>query len=200
MERQVRYYMPGPGFCPGVFGERLQRLIEEVKQAEGKRGLLFLCIGSDRSTGDSLGPLIGYKLEQQAGPGWQVVGTLEHPVHAINLSETMSSIRRWHSEAVVVAIDASIGQREQVGLISMGKGSLCPGLGVRKRLETVGDIFITGVVGSSACPEPAVLQSIRLGVVMELADAICMGIQSMESPAISVEHFYPNPDPIRQKR
>ena len=178
-EKQVCYYEPGPDFSPGLFGYRLNRLIEEVKIAEGKNQVLFLCIGSDRSTGDSLGPLIGYKLERTVTPGWSVMGTLEHPVHAVNLSETMNAIRRWHSDSVVVAIDASIGQREQVGLISMGKGALQPGLGVRKRLETVGDIFITGVVGSSTCLEPMVLQSIRLAVVMELADAICMGIRSM---------------------
>ena len=30
---------------------------------KSKRVIIFLCIGTDRSTGDSLGPLVGYKLK-----------------------------------------------------------------------------------------------------------------------------------------
>lgn len=178
---QVCYYEPGPSFSPLSFASHLGRLIEDVKQTQDKGNVLLLCIGSDRSTGDSLGPIIGYKLERQLAPGWQIVGTLSRPVHAVNLEETVADIRRRYPEHVVVAIDASIGRQEQVGTISLGKGGIRPGLGVRKRLSRVGDIFITGVVGNGQCREPMMLQSIRLGTVMELADAICSGIKSVET-------------------
>ena len=39
-------------------------LYNELKPIiKDKRPIIFLCIGTDRSTGDSLGPLIGYKLQ-----------------------------------------------------------------------------------------------------------------------------------------
>ena len=41
--------------CNYLFSE-LQPIILE------NRPIIFVCIGTDRSTGDSLGPLIGYKL------------------------------------------------------------------------------------------------------------------------------------------
>ena len=40
---------------------KLAQLIQQEMEG-GKRGVVFLCIGTDRSTGDSLGPLIGHKL------------------------------------------------------------------------------------------------------------------------------------------
>lgn len=180
-QNEICYYEPGPSFSPRSFAAHLGSLIEGVKQTEAKKEVLFLCIGSDRSTGDSLGPIIGYKLEHQLVGGCRIVGTLSRPVHAVNLEETVEEIQRRYPAHVVVAIDASIGRQEQVGTISLGRGGIRPGLGVRKRLNRVGDIFITGVVGNGQCREPMMLQSIRLGTVMELADAICSGIKSVET-------------------
>lgn len=44
--------------------EELASLFSYCIQKDGRmfRELVFLCIGSDRITGDSLGPLIGYQL------------------------------------------------------------------------------------------------------------------------------------------
>ena len=53
----------------------------------GCGSVVFVCIGTDRSTGDSLGPLIGYKIANLRYKGVYVYGNLEHPVHAKNLEE-----------------------------------------------------------------------------------------------------------------
>jgi len=171
------YHRAGAGFSPLEFGEQLTSFVERVKEEKEKQGLLFLCIGSDRSTGDSLGPLVGCKLEQRFwGQQASLFGTLRQPVHAINLEETMCRIRADYEDHVVVAIDASIGRHEHVGYITLGMGALRPGLGVRKNLGAVGDIFITGIVGSGGAWEPLLLQNTRLSVVMDLADCIYDGI------------------------
>ena len=81
----------------------------------------------------------------------------------------------------MVAIDASVGNREHVGYVTLGKGALKPGLGVSKNLSEVGDIFITGIVGGCTSFDPVMLQSIRLSVVMHLADCICESIGLVEN-------------------
>ncbi|MBO1910904.1 DUF1256 domain-containing protein, partial [Microvirga sp. 3-52] len=54
--------------------------------------LVFFCIGTDRSTGDSFGPLTGSRLtEFQAFP-FPVFGTLESPLHALNLEQRNSDV------------------------------------------------------------------------------------------------------------
>jgi len=139
--------------------------------------LIFLCIGSDRATGDCLGPIIGYKLSKyNKRYNYQVYGTLEEPVHAKNLKGTIDMIYQTHEEAFIVAIDASLGKSNHIGYITLGEGPLKPGAGVDKELPEVGDIFITGIVNFSGVVDNLLLQTTRLNVVMSMADQICLAI------------------------
>lgn len=138
--------------------------------------LVFLCIGSDRITGDSLGPLIGYQLSPYCGHGFYVYGTLDDPVHALNLSDRMFYIRKHHPEALLIAIDASLGTRRHQGYITIGNGSIRPGAGAGKTLPEVGDIFITGIVNVSGSFEQLLLQTTRLSTIFHMAEAISQGI------------------------
>ena len=91
-----------------------------------------MCIGSDRSTGDSLGPLVGYKLSKFTFENVHVYGCLQSPIHAANLSAAIDKIRRQHSRPFIIALDASLGKKEHIGFITIGTGPLKPGLGVKK--------------------------------------------------------------------
>ena len=73
--------------------------------------LVFLCIGSDRMTGDCLGPYIGQKLSSYEWNGIFVYGTLSDPVHALNLEKICTHIRQKHPKALVIAIDACLGEK-----------------------------------------------------------------------------------------
>ena len=170
--RNIYYYDTANGFAAEKLAGRFLQMLEEEMRHQKKTDILFLCIGTDRSTGDSLGPLIGYKLAACGLDNATIFGTLDSPVHAVNLETCMEQIRTRFPNAVVVAVDASVGAWDQVGYVTLGKGSLKPGLGVRKDLEAVGDLFITGIVGCVQNGDPLMLQSIRLSVVMRLADCI----------------------------
>ncbi|MCI9068840.1 MAG: spore protease YyaC [Lachnospiraceae bacterium] len=191
MNRQIYYHKAGKWFSPELFGGQFKKLVAEVRKSTKKEGVLFLCIGSDRSTGDSLGPLVGYKLQRTKGEEYRVFGTLMQPIHAINLKETMEMIGQYYRDYVVVAVDASVGRYEHVGYITLGRGAIRPGLGVSKNLISVGDIFITGIVGYGGNFEP-LLQNTRLSVVMELADCICAGIGCVGSSAAERDVDYGN--------
>ena len=78
-----------------------------------------------------------------------VIGTLEHPVHAVNLDRTIEEMEEHYPDAIIVAVDAAVGRWDHVGLVTLEKGPLRPGLGVRKELTAVGDISITGIVGGA---------------------------------------------------
>lgn len=178
--REIYYYDTKNGFEAAEFAGRLYKLIQKEQEAAEKKGVLFLCIGTDRSTGDSLGPLIGYKLTGKQVTGAEILGTLDKPVHAMNLDSYIQMLRDFYSDYVIVAVDASVGRMEHIGYITLGKGALKPGLGVSKELRAVGDLFITGIVGGCGCYDPLMLQSIRLSVVMRLADCICDSIFLVE--------------------
>lgn len=141
------------------------------------KAIIFLCIGSDRATGDCLGPIIGYKLAKyKRHQNIFVYGTLEEPVHAKNLKKTIETIYEKHEDAYIIAIDASLGKSSHIGYITIGEGPLKPGAGVDKDLPEVGDIFITGIVNFSGDFDNMLLQTTRLNVVMSMADQICLAI------------------------
>ncbi|MBS3994675.1 MAG: spore protease YyaC [Alkaliphilus sp.] len=141
--------------------------------------LVIMCIGTDRSTGDSLGPLIGYKLEKliRRHENIFVEGTLEKPVHAKNLKETIDSVYKCRLNPFIIAIDACLGKIDRIGFVTIGHGPLRPGAGVNKDLPSVGDIHITGIVNLGGFMEYIILQNTRLGLVMKMADTIAEGIQ-----------------------
>lgn len=152
--------------------------------------LVFLCIGSDRMTGDCLGPYIGQQLIRRNAHGISVYGTLDNPVHALNLEEYSSLIRFRHPDALVIAIDACLGQKKHLGYVTIGNGALYPGAGVRKELPPVGDIHITGIVNISGILEQLTLQTTRLSTVISLGDTITRGILNLlPSEQFISKHF-----------
>ncbi len=137
-----------------------------------KEDIVFLCIGSDRSVGDSLGPLIGTMLKEHKVP-YQVYGTLESPVHAYNLQDTIKGINKRFKKKIIFGIDACLGEQNQVGHVFLGKGPLVPGKALNRDLPQVGDYHILGIVNSlGPMPTTRFLNDTRLYTVMHLAKTI----------------------------
>ncbi|WP_418791230.1 spore protease YyaC [Phosphitispora sp. TUW77] len=145
------------------------------KNLSPERPRIIVCIGTDRSTGDSLGPLVGSNLLETNHTFFKVMGTLESPVHATNLATYMSIVDKFENP-FVVAIDACLGSIDNVGYINIGEGALKPGAGVNKHLPPVGHIHITGIVNVGGFMEYFVLQNTRLNIVMKMAKIISQGI------------------------
>ncbi|MCI8837687.1 MAG: spore protease YyaC [Hungatella sp.] len=178
--RELYYYDTNQNFETAELAARLYMMIRDELEKSRKEKVLLLCIGTDRSTGDSLGPLIGYLLKNQELKHIRVLGTLNRPVHAMNLEDTLSIVEQYYQDHVIVAVDASVGMHDHIGCITVGRGSLKPGLGVSKELRSVGDLFITGVVSSCGDYDPLMLQSIRLSVVMRMAECISESVCIVE--------------------
>jgi len=157
------------------FTQAFYQYLCEYKQPH--QPLILLCIGTDRATGDSLGPLIGYKLQTVTYKNVYIHGTLEEPVHAKNLTKTLESFEQNYEDPFIIAIDACLGKMEHIGFVTVGEGSIKPGAGVNKDLPPVGDLFITGIVNFSGFMDVLILQNTRLGVVMKMAELIAFGIR-----------------------
>ncbi len=150
--------------CP----DQLRRLLGEADAAP-----VILCIGTDRLIGDCLGPFIGTFLEKVSNGCLPVYGTLASTVHALNLPDINTQIKKRHPDRKVIAIDASLGAPEHIGSVYIRSGGLCPGAGVLKKLPKTGDIAITGIVGSYS-PQPYLnLQTVRLSTIASMADQVC---------------------------
>jgi putative sporulation protein YyaC len=158
--------------APALLASQLLSLLP----TESNHPIVIVCIGTDRSTGDSLGPLVGTLLQEKQVSPFHVYGTLEKPIHAVNLEEKLKEIKTMHKNSFIIAVDACLGRLKSVGMITVEKGPLKPGAGVNKQLPPVGDIHITGVVNVSGFMEFFVLQNTRLHLVMNMAQSIVDGI------------------------
>lgn len=149
----------------------LSRAIDQVLQSASGRDIVIVCVGTDRSTGDAFGPIVGSKLSGLKSV--RVYGSLEEPVHAVNLAATLEQIRCANfRNPFILAIDACLGKFDHVGQIIIERGPLRPGAGVKKSLPEFGDYTITGVVNVSGFMEYFVLQNTRLNVVMKMSDIV----------------------------
>ncbi|MFY9173935.1 MAG: spore protease YyaC [Peptococcia bacterium] len=152
-------------------------LSNSLLNMEKKGPPIILCIGTDRSTGDSLGPLTGMQLNTLL-KHWNLslYGSLEEPVHALNLTETIQSFSPEEKGRPLIAIDACLGKTSPVGSIIAQREPLLPGIGLKKNLPAVGDISISGIVNMGGFMELQVLQNTRLNLVFKMAKIIAQGV------------------------
>ena len=129
---------------------------------------VVLCIGSDRVTGDCLGPIVGQMLLERNADA-HVYGCLDKPVTALNLKECIKNIKTVHRDKKVLAVGSSVGKAADVGKIRVAFGAIAPGSADGKKLPKVGDVSITATV-TDAGKVP--LSAVRLGTVYSLAREI----------------------------
>ena len=165
-----------PHTDPEIHSALTHRLLFHLSQVKEGQPIIIVCVGTDRSTGDSLGPLVGTLLSRYESPLFHIYGTLEEPVHAVNLQDNISSIYKTHHQPFVIGIDACLGQSSSIGCIQIIDGPLAPGAGVNKQLPPVGDIHLTGIVNVGGFMEYFVLQNTRLSLVMRLSDIIAISL------------------------
>ncbi|KEO83247.1 spore protease YyaC [Tumebacillus flagellatus] len=118
-----------------------QRLFQFFPNDMTNRDILFLCIGTDKATGDCLGPLLGTYL-QEAGYD-NVIGTLDAPCHGVNLHTIVNSLP---VNKQVIAIDACLGPEANIGTFELRNGPLRAGEGTGNDQRPIGDYSILGFV------------------------------------------------------
>lgn len=170
---EARFHVDAPEAAAGV-ARAVAGLVRDL--APERQSLLVVCVGTDRSIGDALGPLVGSLLLEQGDQPFAVLGTLDQPVHASNLVDTLAHIDGTYPRPLVLAVDACLGRTESVGSLTVARGPLRPGAGVNKALPPVGEIHLTGVVNVGGFMEYFVLQNTRLNLVMRMAKVIARGL------------------------
>lgn len=152
-------------------------LAEQIRRTDAGGGeLVFVCIGTELVPGDSLGPLVGYHLARSKPEQVFIYGTIQEPVHALNLHDKIHQIKRKHPHACIIAIDASFGSRRSLGTIAIQPGPIYPGLGVKKELPPVGHISITGITCTPGPDNHKRLQDTPLSLLLPQVNTITQGI------------------------
>lgn len=151
---------------------------------------IVVCIGTDRSTGDALGPLTGTFLSELKPKHLSVYGTLHQPIHAMNLEESIDKIKAKHRQPFIIAVDACLGKRSSIGQLILDNGPLKPGAAFNKKLEPVGDLQLIGVVNISGFMEHTILQNTRLSLVTDMAKQLAFLFNLLDQ-RLTFPHYLP---------
>ncbi len=143
---------------------------------------IFLCVGSDKVTGDAFGPLVGRNLEellQNYYNNIHILGTLEKPINASNLLFTVQKIKETYKNPCVIAIDSALSKEEDIGKIFIANKEMKLAIGTGKSIVRIGNMSIKGVVAKNHKVSKQnfyELQNTSLNIVMNLANITSKGI------------------------
>ncbi len=146
--------------------------------------LIFLCIGTDRITGDSFGPLVGYKLRYlfQGEENVEIIGDLGNIISSNNIQNIIDKIKKTYEVPFIIAIDAALSNKNSIGKILVSDKKMNVGSGLKKKNIYVGDVSIKGIV-SKDLKKPQynfkLLQNTPLGLIMQMADCVAQGIYNV---------------------
>lgn len=141
----------------------------EIAMLHSSEEVTFLCIGTDRSTGDALGPLTGSKLLEYGFP--YVIGTLPYPCDADNLIARVAEIPAGH---IIIAIDACLGPPVTLGYFFVSSAPLQPAQSVGLSLPAVGHYSLAAIVDVNGPKPYRTLQTTPLHRVMIMAEQIAV--------------------------
>ena len=134
-------------------------------------------IVSDRSSASSFPPFCQQETAETAAKNKKRLYTEVCVIPCMPvICQILSLPYNRYSDPFIIAIDASLGVSEHIGFVTLGTGSLRPGIGVSRSLPAAGDIHITGIVNHSGSNNHLTLQTTKLLTVAELAGFITQGI------------------------
>lgn len=108
---------------------------------------VVLCVGTVNVLGDSLGPRVGDRLVEYYNVDAYVYGRTARPVNGINYPAYVNHIKKHHPYSLIIAVDACLGAKIDVGKVKYTVRGLRAGAALNKKLTSFGDLGILGVVG-----------------------------------------------------
>lgn len=141
---------------------------------------VVVCVGSDLAIGDSLGPICGSLLKYKTqGVNFFLYGTLAAPVTAKEIKYMRAFLKKTHPSSPILAIDAAVGEKGDVGVIRVTDSPLFPGAGAHKQLGSLGDVSILGIVAEKSVTNYGILNTTRLNLVYTMSEIISEGVSAL---------------------
>lgn len=135
----------------------------------------MVCIGTDKISGDSLGPIVGSLLRERYALPCPVYGVEGRTVNGLNLPDYQRLLACRHPDSAIIAVDAAVGEPHEVGTYKVRQGGVKAG-GALGRDDPIGDIGILGVVGLKGGDALSTLMAVPYQEVLALADLIAAKI------------------------
>ena len=146
-----------------------------------RKETVVICIGSDKVSGDMLGPLVGSALREDYDLPVPVYGAVGESVNGVNLDSYVKMIKKRHAGSALIAVDAALGKESDVGKIRLKRGGVKAGGALNRKSDAVGDLGIVGIVAKESDPKDVVsaLLAVPFDFVSEIAATIARAINAV---------------------
>lgn len=129
------------------FIEDFKEALYNMKKTKEFDKIFFICAGTDKITGDSLGPFVGSKLEEYFSEknysNIYIYGTLDNNINHENIKNILNKIDK---KTGVIIVDAALSNKQNMGNIYVLNKKTVLGKGLKKNNFKIGDISIKTVV------------------------------------------------------
>ena len=146
---------------------------------ENYSNLVFLCVGTNKIIGDSVGPIIGDNLKCIENDFMKVYGTTQNTLNFSNAQEIIKKIYNEYKSPFLITIDAALGNKKEVGNIFIGNGFIKLGNALEKNICFYSDITIKCVVGNYLLNKNQNIEELRnadFGNVITMSKIVSNGI------------------------
>lgn len=151
--------------------------------------LVFLCIGTDKIVGDSVGPLVGNHLKNLQNEYLQIYGTLDSTINFINAKDIIEGIYQNLENPYLITIDAALSDVNNKGDIVLSDGYIKIGKALHKSICFYSNINIKCVVGKAYLEKEKnikELEKVSTEEILKMAETVSSGIKNV----LKKSHIY----------
>lgn len=143
--------------------------------------IIFLCIGTNKVSGDSFGPIVGTNLQKMLKDNKKikVLGNMNNPINALNVKENIEYINKMYIDKYIIVIDSAVSDKNLIGEVFITRNKTILGKGINNKISEIGDISIKCSVCKdeySSINNFISLQNVPKRFIKNLADMVSTGI------------------------
>ena len=144
--------------------------------------LLFLCIGSEKISGDCIGPIVGTLLKEKYRIPYPVLGTEDNSVNGANIRAYRDNIKKYFPDYKIIAVDSAVGDDKDLWTLKIREGGVRAGGALNPSVEYYGEVGILAVVGSKSGNVLDNLLSAPYSKIVDCAERIAKTIVKAFAP------------------
>ncbi len=161
------------------FTNKLGKSLEKLNNTFSH--IIFLCIGTEKIIGDSVGPIIGSNIKNLENEYIKVYGICGKNLDFSNAKNIIEKVYKKYSNPFIITIDAALSKEKRTGEIYIGEGFMKIGTALEKSITFYSNINIKCVVGKynslNQKENINILNNVVKERVYSLAEIVSQGIK-----------------------